>query len=140
MASHPHYGTAIGGTLDAERVYPVVDVAGDAFEKRARLLREACSRQQISGAISGGNDWRARKDVDSLFLEKMLRASVLASAAPVDETGLASLYEAVLAAAESRREDDGVCLVAAQVLVSIHSLDRLLRRRRERARRNVMAR
>ena len=55
----------------------------------------------------------------------MLRASVLASAAPVDEAGLASLYEAVLAAADSRREDDGVCLVAAQVLVSIHSLDRL---------------
>jgi len=46
-------------------------VAGDAFEKRARLLREACSRQQI---IVSGGDWRARKDVDSLFLEKMLRA------------------------------------------------------------------
>ena len=32
-------------------------VAGDAFEKRARLLREAC--EPASKLVSGGNDWRA---------------------------------------------------------------------------------
>ena len=50
MAAHPHYGTAIGGTLDAERVYPVVDVAGDAFAMGLQHGEQLAERIRVTVA------------------------------------------------------------------------------------------
>ena len=50
MAGHPHYGTAIGGTLDAERVYPVVDVAGDAFAMGLQHGEQLAERIRVTVA------------------------------------------------------------------------------------------
>ena len=60
--------------------------------------------------------------VDALVLEKVLRASVVASAPGGAAAGLAQLYEATVNVAEKFDDPCGTDLAAARVLLSIHAV------------------
>ncbi|MEC9052849.1 MAG: hypothetical protein VX747_10335, partial [Actinomycetota bacterium] len=86
-------------------------VAGGAFAKRARLLRE------VKRALVDATP--ARRSLVALALEQVLRGSVVTSAPASADLG--ALYEATVFCATEERGDDGVSLAAAQLLVSIHA-------------------
>ena len=91
-------------------------VAREAFARRATLLRDLLDATDVGAPA-------ARCSVDALVLEKVLRASVVASAPGGGAAaGLAQLYEATVNVAEKFDDPCGTDLAAARVLLSIHAV------------------
>ena len=80
-----------------------------AFTKRAELLRSLYGAKERSAA---------QKSIDAVVVEKVLRASVVAASGK--GVGLSLLYNATNLAAGTYRDDDGVCLAAARVIISLN--------------------